>query len=291
MQIQTNQIIASPTILQQKLDFNWQLHVPFALMHVAALGAFFIPFEWQWFWLCVGTYYFKMFGITAGYHRYFSHKTFKTSRIFQFVLALIGIISFQKGPLWWAAHHRTHHKYSGLEGDVHAPEQKGFVWAHLGWIFKPENDITQFHLIRDFAKYPELRWLNRYHLVPGIAFAFLLFAWGGWPAVIWGFCVSFVASSHCTFLVNSVCHIFGQRRYQTKDNSRNNWWVAILTLGEGWHNNHHYYQNSARQGFYWWEYDASYYILKMLSWMGIVWDLKEPPAWVYERNLVETAVA
>lgn len=266
-------------------DINWLKPGSVGLIgvHLAALMVFFVPFAWKWVALCFALYFVRMFGITGGYHRYFSHRSFKTGRTFQFLLALFGITSMQKGPLWWGAVHRHHHQHSDEEPDYHSPSWKGFFWAHLGWVLGPDaNDVDQ-RRIADFAKYPELRWLDRWHAVPGVALAVLLFFLGGLPALAWGFFASTVLVWHCTFAINSLTHMMGSRRYPTKDNSRNSLILALLTLGEGWHNNHHYYKASTRQGFFWWEIDITYYILKALSAVGVVWELKEPP-----KHLLET---
>ena len=259
----------------------------FILIHVAALAVFWVPFSWDLVWLCLGLYWLRMFAITAGYHRYFAHRSFKTSRAFQFILAFIGASSLQKGPLWWAGHHRHHHRYSDQEEDLHSPARDGFWWAHVGWILSHRYDATPENLIKDFVKYPELRWLNRWHAAPGILLAVLLLVFGGWPAFVWGFLISTILTWHATFAINSLTHLFGRVRYQTTDTSRNSVLLALLTLGEGWHNNHHYYQTAARQGFFWWEIDISYLILKALSIPHIVWDLREPPKRVLFSNRVD----
>lgn len=252
--------------------------LPFFAVHAAALGVFFVGFEWHYPVVALGMYTLRMFGITAGFHRYFSHRSYKTHRVFQFMLAWIGSMAAQKGVLWWAAHHRDHHRYSDQPEDIHSPRQRGLWWAHVGWILCHQYDATKFERIRDFARYPELRWLNRWHLVPPITLAVALFAIGGWPLLYWGFFLSTVLLWHGTFTINSLSHVFGSVRYQnTRDDSRNNLVLALITLGEGWHNNHHYYQSSANQGFFWWELDGSYYALKLLSWLGIVYDLRTPP--------------
>ena len=263
--------------------------VLFILVHVAALAVFWVPFSWGLVWLCLGLYWLRMFAITAGYHRYFSHRSYKTSRAFQFILAFLGASSMQKGPLWWAGHHRHHHRYSDQEEDLHSPRRDGFWWAHVGWILSSRYDETPSDLIKDFVKYPELRRLNKWHLVPGILLAVLLLVFGGWPAFVWGFLVSTVLTWHATFAINSLTHVFGRRRYRTTDTSRNSVLLALLTLGEGWHNNHHYYQTATRQGFFWWELDISYYILKLLSIPHVVWGLREPPERVLSSNRVDGA--
>ena len=247
-------------------------------VHVACLLAFYTGVSWSAFAVCLALFWLRMFGVTAGYHRYFSHRSYKTGRVFQFVLALFGTLAVQKGVLWWSANHRVHHKYSDQEGDVHSPVRNGFWWSHVGWILAADWEETLYDRIPDMAKYPELRWLNEHYLVPPVALAVLLTLIGGLQWLVWGFFISTTLLWHSTFTINSLSHVFGSRRYETGDASRNNVWLALLTMGEGWHNNHHRYMNSCRQGFFWWEVDASYYILKALSWVGLVWDFQEPPA-------------
>jgi stearoyl-CoA desaturase (delta-9 desaturase) len=251
-------------------------------IHAAALGAVL----WALFGAGVSTtalvlagvtFWARVFGITAGYHRYFAHKTYKTSRAFQLVLAVLGASATQKGPLWWAGLHRRHHRYSDGPGDVHSPKE-GLYYAHQGWIFDPRWNATPVELIPDFARYPELQWLNRHHYVPVAGLALLCTLIGGFEGLLWGYCVSTTVLWHATYSINSLAHLWGTRRYDTPDTSRNNLLLALLTMGEGWHNNHHYYMASARQGFRWWEIDLSYYVLRGLAALGVVWDLREPPA-------------
>lgn len=246
-------------------------------MHLACFMVFWTGVDSLALLLCAVSYFVRMFGITAGYHRYFSHRAYKTSRVFQFFLACLGCSALQKGPLWWAGHHRHHHRYSDSEGDPHSPLQGGFLWSHVGWILTPDYEARPAGVIRDFERYPELRWLDRWYWTPGIALALLCFALDGWTGLAWGFFISTVLLYHGTFTVNSLCHLFGRRRYQTEDDSRNNLLVALITLGEGWHNNHHHYQGSANQGFFWWEIDMSYYILRGLQTIGLVRGLRKPP--------------
>ncbi|HVG21289.1 MAG TPA: acyl-CoA desaturase [Blastocatellia bacterium] len=257
--------------------------VPFIFMHAACLAVFWVGFSWPAVLLCVGLYAIRMFGLTAGFHRYFSHRSYKTSRFFQFLMALLGTMAVQKGPLWWASHHRRHHKYSDQEGDVHSPVTETFWWSHVGWVISTKYDQTDWNAIKDFSRFPELKWLNKYHVVPGVVLAVLCFFGGvyfgesGWQWLVWGFFVSTVVLYHGTFTVNSLAHRWGNRRYETTDQSRNNFWIALWTGGEGWHNNHHHYMASVRQGFYWWEIDFSYYALRIMSWFRLVWDLRVPP--------------
>jgi stearoyl-CoA desaturase (delta-9 desaturase) len=248
--------------------------LPFGLMHASVLLVFTVPFSLEMIAWFVGSYYLRMFGVTGGYHRYFSHRSYKLNRFWQFWMAFLAQTSAQKGALWWAAHHRDHHLYSDRKEDLHSPVHEGFWWSHLGWILSDEYDEYDPKRISDLAKYPELRWLDRYFLVPPVIYAVAIFLIGGWDAFVWGFLAATVALYHGTFLINSLTHIWGSRRFATPDESRNNFVLAVFTMGEGWHNNHHHYMSSVRQGIRWWEIDPTYYILKMLSWVGIARDLR-----------------
>ena len=256
---------------------------PFVLSHLAVFGAIWSGVTWQAVVLCVVLLFVRVWGITAGYHRYFAHRTYKTSRAFQLFLAVLAQTSSQKGVLWWAAHHRVHHKLSDQPGDVHSPVQNSFYYAHVGWLFD-DTEETRWDKIRDFAKYPELRWLNKYWFVPPTVLAVSCFLLAGWPGLFIGFFLSTVLLWHNTFLINSLTHVWGKKRFDTTDESRNNMLTALLTLGEGWHNNHHHYQSSCRNGFYWWEIDVTYYVLKLLSWVGLVWDIRDVPDHVLEEG-------
>lgn len=244
-------------------------------IHAACLWVFVVGAPLQAVLLGVATYLVRVLGITGAYHRYFSHKSYKTGRIFQFVIAWIGCSATQKGPLWWAGNHRRHHRFSDREGDPHSPKD-GWYHAHQGWIFDPRWEGTPEDVIKDFARYPELVWLNKNHWVPPLTLGVLCGLVAGLPGVIWGFAISTTLLWHATYSVNSLAHLWGTRRYETNDTSRNNLWIALATCGEGWHNNHHHYQASARNGFFWWEIDVTWYVLKALSWVGLVWDLREP---------------
>lgn len=252
--------------------------VPFVIVHLVCLAAIWTDVTATALWICLAFYVIRMFGITAGYHRYFSHRSFKTGRVFQFVLAWIAQASAQRGALWWAAKHRHHHRHSDTPDDVHSPRHRGFWYSHLGWIFTNEHDATDFDAVPDLTKYPELVWLEKHDKWPAVSFALVAFLIGGWPGVIVGFFWSTVLTYHGTFFINSLAHVHGSQRYVTGDDSRNNWWLAIITLGEGWHNNHHAYQRATRQGFRWYEFDPTFYVLKALSWARVVWDLGEAPA-------------
>ncbi len=269
---------------------DWVASIPFLAAHMVALvGIFVVPFAWKWVALALGLYVLRMFAITAGYHRYFSHRAYKTSRPMQFALAWLGTTATQKGVLRWASLHREHHRLSDQPGDVHSPVQDGFWFSHVGWVLQRDKAPTDFDRIKDFAKYPELVWIDRWHLLPPTLLAVGLFVFGGWSALVWGYFVSTVFLWHGTFTVNSLAHVFGSQRFDTDDQSRNNFWIALITMGEGWHNNHHFYQSTANQGFYWWEIDVSYYSLKLLNALGLVRDLRKPPDKVIVAGLAARA--
>lgn len=271
------------TAQRRRIDLSGS--IPFFIMHIMALCAFFVEFNATAFWVCFVSYYIRMIGVTAGYHRYFAHRSYKTSRVFQFCLAWLAQCSAQKGALWWAAHHRHHHKYSDTEHDLHSPSQNGFWYSQVGWILNPDTAETDWKYIQDFAKFPELRWLNKYFLVPPTLYAVTLWLIWGWAGLFWGFFFSTMLLFHGTFFINSLTHVFGRVRYASGDDSRNSFILALVTCGEGWHNNHHYYQATANQGWFWWEIDLSYYTLKVLSWFGIVWDLRKPPPHIKAKTI------
>lgn len=273
------------TLSATETSINWVKSIPFVLIHLAPIGLFWTGARLIDWVVCFGLYGARMFFITGAYHRYFSHRSYKMGRVMQFLMAWGGCTATQKGPLWWAAHHRVHHKRSDLENDVHSPKD-GVFWSHVGWIVSNVHDETLWHKIKDFAKYPELRFLNRFYYIPPLVLAVGCYLVGGWSMLLCGFFLSTALLYHGTFAINSLAHIFGRRRFVTTDTSRNSFICALITLGEGWHNNHHYYQSSANMGFYWWEIDITYYVLKMLSWVGLVSDLRKPPAHVLTKNLV-----
>lgn len=285
-------------VKQDRKGPNWWRQIDFLGMHLIPFFAFFTgttAFDWA---LCVFLYFTRMFFVTGGYHRYFSHRTFKTSRFFQFILAGGAQSSVQKGVLWWAANHRIHHKHSDTPEDPHSANVYGFWYAHMGWIMGPEYKPTRYDLIRDL-KHRELYWLNKYHFVPPLVLAIAVwlignkvngtgfFDWGaGVSTLLIGFFASTIFLFHGTFTINSLMHKIGNQRYKTGDQSRNSFILAIVTMGEGWHNNHHYYQSTARQGFYWWEFDPTYYILRVLGFFGIVWDIRGVSEKVKESNKI-----
>ena len=248
--------------------------VPFALMHLGVIAVFFFPFHWSLVGWLVGSYYLRMFAVTAGYHRFFSHRSYRMNRVWQFAMAFLAQTSAQKGILWWASHHRHHHLMSDRKADIHSAVQEGFWWSHVGWILSDQYDDYDPAAVSDFGKYPELRWLDKFHLVPAVVYAVAIYLIGGWDAFVWGFVFSTVLLYHGTFFINSLSHVWGSRRFATADESRNNFVLALLTLGEVWHNNHHFYMSSVRQGIRWWEVDITFYVLKAMSWVGITRDLR-----------------
>ncbi len=267
----------SPGDHDEHNDIVYPEAIPFVLVHLSLVGILWTGVTRTALILCVSLYLIRMWAVTAGFHRYFSHRSFKTSRGFQFVLAFLAQTSAQRGVLWWAAIHRHHHRHSDTPQDVHSPRHAGFFQSHVGWIFRKSRSTADYSTIQDFTRYPELRFLNRHPYFPATLLAVACFLMAGWPGLFVGFFLSTVILYHGVFAINSLAHVVGSRRYVTADDSRNNWWLALVTLGEGWHNNHHHYQSSTRQGFFWWEIDVSYYALKVLSWVGLVWDLRAPP--------------
>ncbi len=272
---------------------DWLRAVPFVAMHLACVAVLWVGVSPVAVWVAAALYAVRMFALTGFYHRYFSHKTFRTSRLVQFVFALIGASCVQRGPLWWAAHHRNHHRNADTALDPHSPSLRGFLWSHAGWFLTPHAFRTDWSRIPDLAKFPELRWLDRYDTLVPVLLAVLLYGLGavlehsqpqlgttGAQMLIWGFFVSTVVLFHATVTINSFAHRFGKRRFETKDDSRNNVWLALITFGEGWHNNHHFFPGTVRQGFRWWEVDVTYYVLRAMSMLGLVSDLKPIPEWV-----------
>ncbi len=265
-------------------SIDWLRVVPFIAIHFIALTAIWIKFEWVLLAAALGFFALRMFAITGFYHRYFSHKTFKTSRLVQFLFAFIGATAAQRGPIWWASHHRRHHLNSDQKNDHHSPHVHHFLWSHMGWFLAKRNFLTDRRYVKDLIKFKELLWIDRFDWLPPLAFIVFLYFLGeylnsayqisGISMIIWGFFVSTVCVYHCTFAVNSIAHIWGKQRYQTKEKSKNNFLIALLTFGEGWHNNHHHFPGSIRQGFYWWEIDFTFYGLKFLSLFGIVYNLR-----------------
>ena len=283
-------------------DIDWLRVVPFVLLHVGCLAVFWVGFSWFALMFALVLYMVRMFAITGFYHRYFSHRAFRTSRPVQFILAVLGATAVQRGPLWWAAHHRHHHVYSDDHEDAHSPVQHGFLWSHFGWFLSNEHFVTHTNRVKELAVFIELRILDRFDIIVPILLGIAIYIFGDWLALahsslgtsggqlfVWGFVISTVVLYHATFTVNSLAHVWGKRRYATSDQSRNNLWIALATLGEGWHNNHHHYPGSARQGFYWWEIDLTYYGLKVLAMLGLIWDLRSVPIAIRESKKIKSA--
>ncbi len=272
---------------------------PFILLHLSCFGVFFVGFSLVAVTIALLLYALRMFAITGFYHRYFSHKAFKTSRLVQFIFAFVAASAAQRGPLWWASHHRHHHANSDKPDDSHSPVQHGFFWSHITWFLTNKNFMPKDERVKDLLRYPELKFLDRFDIIAPLSLAISLYVLGscleanaphlgtnGVQLLVWGFVISTVFLYHMTFTVNSLAHVWGKRRFNTNDQSRNNSLIAIFTLGEGWHNNHHHFPSSARQGFYWWEIDLTYYGLKILSALGLIWDLRKVPAEVLSDNRV-----
>lgn len=269
---------------------DWLRVLPFVVLHLGCLGVIWVGASATAVAVAVALYALRMFAVTGFYHRYFSHAAFKTTRVAQFVFALLGASSVQRGALWWASQHRHHHMHSDQPADAHSPAQHGFLWSHMGWFMARENFATRRELIARLYRYPELRFLDRFDALVPLLLALLLYGAGeglavwapslatdGLQMLVWGFFISTVALYHATFTINSFAHRIGTRRFATRDDSRNNVWLALLTFGEGWHNNHHHFPGAARQGLVWWEIDLTYYGLRMLAALGVIWDLKEMP--------------
>ena len=248
--------------------------IPFVLIHLACFGIFFVRFRWSYLAWTGGFYLLRMFAVTAGYHRYFSHRSFRLNRFNQFLLAFLAETSAQKGVLWWAALHRVHHTESDTTEDIHSPKREGFWWAHVGWVLSNDHDSYDPGLIKDFSRFPELRWLDHHFVVPPVVLGALILGFGGLPIFLYGFVLSTVLLFHGTFCINSIAHVWGTRRYDTPDHSRNNFLLALITMGEGWHNNHHQYKHACRQGLRWWELDMTYYILRVLAAAGVVREIR-----------------
>lgn len=281
----------------EKIEFLRIL--PFILLHLACFTVFFVGFSATALIIAVMLYALRMFAITGFYHRYFAHKAFKTSRFVQFIFALLAASSAQRGPLWWASHHRHHHANSDKPDDSHSPVQRGFFWSHISWFLTNKNFNSKNERVKDLLIYPELKFLDRFDVIAPLFLAASLYVLGaaleiyaphlqtsGLQLLVWGFVISTVVLYHMTFTVNSLAHVWGKRRFNTSDQSRNNSLIALLTLGEGWHNNHHHFPSAARQGFYWWEIDLTYYGLKILSALGLIWDLRKVPAEVLSNKRI-----
>src|SRR5438874_3167884 len=268
--------MAIPDVRRPDERLNWVTSIPFFLVHLVCLAAIFTGVPARALILCGVLYVVRMFFITAGYHRYFAHRSYRMGRPMQFLMAVGGTTAAQKGPLWWAGNHRDHHRFADTDQDTHSP-LRGFWWSHIGWILCDKYGSVDYEeKIADFARYPELRLVDKYNIVAPVLLAVGCFLWGGWSALVVGFFWSTVLLWHGTFLVNSLAHVLGRRRSATADTSRNSLLIALVTGGEGWHNNHHYRPSSVRQGFFWWEIDPTFYVLRAMSWVGLVHDMRLP---------------
>jgi stearoyl-CoA desaturase (delta-9 desaturase) len=269
--------------------------LPFAVLHLGCLAAFWVGVTPVAVIVALALYWVRMFAITAFYHRYFSHRSYQTNRVCQFLFALLGLTAVQRGPLWWASHHRQHHRASDEPADPHSPKQLGFFMAHMGWLLVPKNLQTDYNRVRDLAQFPELVFLNRFDWLGAVLLLAVLYAGGeacrvwqpGWGThglqlMVWGGFISTTVLFHGTCTINSLSHTWGKRRYNTTDTSRNNLWLSLITLGEGWHNNHHQYPGTVRQGFFWWEVDITYYVLKVMAALGLVYKLNPVPSGAYQ---------
>ena len=260
----------------------------FWIVQASALLVFAVPFSWGFVALWAASHFIRAIGLTLAYHRYFAHRAFQMNRGARFFWAFVGTCAMQKGPIWWAGHHVNHHKFADREGDPHSPMVSGVYYAHIGWFLNDtRHDVLEANnpVVRDFSRAPEIRFLDRFHFVPPLVLGVVLYAIGGLPWLVWGFCLPTMTLSHATFAINTVNHMFGSRRFDTIDESRNNAFTAFFAVGEGWHNNHHRYQRAARNGFYWWEFDPTWYIIRAMAAVGLVWDVKTVPRRIYDEAI------
>jgi stearoyl-CoA desaturase (Delta-9 desaturase) len=284
---------------QEGHTIDWLRALPYIAMHLAVVAVYWVGWSPLALAVAVALYGLRMLAITGFYHRYFAHRAFKTSRAMQFIFAALGASAVQRGPLWWASHHRRHHAHSDATEDAHSPHRHGFLWSHTGWFLSRANFAPRFKAVPDLMKFPELRFLDRYDVLMPAVLALGLYLLGeglaantpalgtnGPQMLVWGFVISTVVLYHATFTVNSLAHTLGRRRYATRDHSRNNLWLALLTFGEGWHNNHHHFPGAARQGFYWWEIDLTYYSLRLLAALGLIWDLRQVPSHIRDARRI-----
>ncbi len=290
---------STPSNLQAN-QVDWLRVLPFLMMHLACFAVIWVGWSSFAVVFAIALYAIRMFAITGFYHRYFSHKAFKTSRFTQCLFAILGASAVQRGPLWWASHHRHHHSHSETLEDAHSPVMHGFFWSHIGWFLSEKHFYTQIERVQELAKFPELRFLDRFDVLIPTLLGLSIYGLGellakfapslatnGLQLFIWGFVISTVVLYHATFTVNSLAHVWGKRRYATSDESRNNAFIALITLGEGWHNNHHHFPGAARQGFYWWEIDLTYYGLKLMAMLGLIWDVKTVPIHIKEARKIK----
>jgi stearoyl-CoA desaturase (Delta-9 desaturase) len=256
----------------------------FWAVQASAVLVFFVPFTWGLLALWAVSHFSRAVGLTLAFHRYFAHRAFQMNRATRFFWTFVGTAAMQKGPIWWAGHHVNHHRFADRDGDPHSPMVSGVYYAHIGWFL---NDARHDRLeatnpvVRDFSTAPEIAFLDRYFFVPPLLLATTMYLVGGVTWLVWGFCVPTMTLAHATFAINTVNHMFGSRRFDTIDESRNNPLTALFAAGEGWHNNHHRYQRAARNGFYWWEIDLTWYAIRTMALLGLAWDLHPVPDRVY----------
>src|SRR5438876_10205775 len=263
--------------------------VVFWAVQASALLVFAVPFAWPLVGLWAASHFLRAIGLTLAFHRYFAHRSFQMNRPARFIWSLIGTAAMQKGPLWWAGHHVNHHRFADRDGDPHSPMVSGVYYAHIGWFLsdaRHDRLAKTNPVIRDFSKAPEIAWLDRNYVVPPLVLAAILYLVGGLPILIWGFCLPTMTLAHATFAINTVNHMFGSRRFETRDESRNNVFTAVFAAGEGWHNNHHRYQRAARNGFYWWEFDPTWYVIRAMKAVGLAWDVRGVPSRIYQEARV-----
>jgi stearoyl-CoA desaturase (Delta-9 desaturase) len=264
----------------------------FWTVQASALLVFFVPFSWGMVALWAVSHFLRAIGLTLAFHRYYAHRAFQMNRGARFIWTLIGTAAMQKGPLWWAGHHVNHHRFADRDGDPHSPMISGVYYAHIGWFLndtKHDTLAASNPVVRDFSGAPEIAWLDRYHVVPPAVLALVLYLIGGLPWLIWGFCFPTTTLAHATFAINTVNHLFGTRRFDTIDESRNNVLTAFFAVGEGWHNNHHRFQRAARNGFYWWEFDPTWYVIRAMAAVGLVWNVQAVPQRIYKEARITKA--
>ena len=251
---------------------NWLTIIVLVFFHIGAIAALF-QFSWTSLAVALGLYWVTIcFGISMGYHRLHTHRSYSVPRPLEYFFAVCGTLTLEGGPIFWVATHRLHHQKSDLPGDPHSPRD-GAWWSHVGWIMlgesKHSDTAAMSKYAPDLAKDKFYVTLNNYHWVPMVILGGILLAFGGLPLMLWGVCLRVVVGLHSTWLVNSATHMWGTRRFETRDDSRNSWWVALLTFGEGWHNNHHAHPTSARHGLTWYEFDPSWLQIRLLKSLGI----------------------